>query len=482
MTLQVRSADGPPARSEDMVSVTIDGFEVAVPRGTLVIRAAEQLGIEIPRFCDHPLLDPIAACRQCLVQMEGQLKPPPACSTTCTDGMVVHTQLTSPVADKAQRGMMEFLLINHPLDCPMCDKGGECPLQNHAMSAWPGRDPLHREEADVRQAGADLHPDPAGPGAVHLVHPVRPVLRPDRGRPVHRLRRARARPVHRHRRGQAVQFLFLRQHRADLPGGGAHRHRVPVPGPAVRPGVHAERVRALRVRLPPAHRPPPRRGDPPARGDDPEVNEEWNCDKGRWAFTYATQPDRLVTPLVRGADGVLAPASWPEAIEAAARGLAAHRGRAGVLPGGRLTLEDAYAYAKFARTALRSNDIDMRARPHSAEEADFLAALVAGQEAGASYTGLERARAVLLACFEPEDESPMVFLRLRKAARTRGLAVYSIARLASRGLGRLSGVLLPTVPGTEARALDALAADRTGPAAASGPDGARPENLKGSLG
>src|SRR6201985_2537059 len=120
---------------EDLVTVTIDGFEITVPRGTLVIRAAEQLGIQIPRFCDHPLLDPIGACRQCLVHIEGQPKPPASCTTTCTDGMVVHTQLTSPVAEKAQRGMMEFLLLNHPLDCPMCDKGGECPLQNQAMSS-----------------------------------------------------------------------------------------------------------------------------------------------------------------------------------------------------------------------------------------------------------------------------------------------------------------------------------------------------------
>jgi len=101
-------------------------------QGTLVIRAAEQLGIQIPRFCDHPLLDPIGACRQCLVAIEGQPKPPASCTTTCTEGMVVHTQLTSPVAEKAQRGMMELLLVNHPLDCPMCDKGGECPLQNQA--------------------------------------------------------------------------------------------------------------------------------------------------------------------------------------------------------------------------------------------------------------------------------------------------------------------------------------------------------------
>src|SRR5919204_775308 len=120
--------------TQNTVSVTIDGIEISVPKGTLVIRAAELLGIEIPRFCDHPLLDPAGACRQCIVEVEGQRKPMASCTITCTDGMVVKTQLTSPVAEKAQRGVMELLLINHPLDCPVCDKGGECPLQNQAMS------------------------------------------------------------------------------------------------------------------------------------------------------------------------------------------------------------------------------------------------------------------------------------------------------------------------------------------------------------
>ena len=129
--------------TQGTVTVTIDGFEISVPKGTLIIRAAEQLGIAIPRFCDHPLLEPIGACRQCLVEVEGQRKPLASCITTCTEGMVVHTQLTSPVAEKAQRGVMEQLLVNHPLDCPMCDKGGECPLQNQAMTAGQGETRFH---------------------------------------------------------------------------------------------------------------------------------------------------------------------------------------------------------------------------------------------------------------------------------------------------------------------------------------------------
>ncbi|HYA53699.1 MAG TPA: 2Fe-2S iron-sulfur cluster-binding protein, partial [Streptosporangiaceae bacterium] len=136
MTLQTNEPAAAPVT--DGVTVTIDGFEITVPRGTLVIRAAELLGLQIPRFCDHPLLEPAGACRQCLVEVTGQVKPLASCTTTCTEGMVVRTQLTSPVAEKAQRGVMELLLINHPLDCPMCDKGGECPLQNQAMSNGQG--------------------------------------------------------------------------------------------------------------------------------------------------------------------------------------------------------------------------------------------------------------------------------------------------------------------------------------------------------
>src|SRR5580658_5018210 len=110
--------------TQDTVTVTIDGFEIAVPKGTWIIRAAEMLGIAIPRFCEHPLLDPIGACRQCLVEVEGQRKPLASCITAG--------------ADTAQQGVMELLLINHPLACPMCDKGGECPLQNQAMSNGRG--------------------------------------------------------------------------------------------------------------------------------------------------------------------------------------------------------------------------------------------------------------------------------------------------------------------------------------------------------
>jgi NADH-quinone oxidoreductase subunit G len=452
------------AQRTDTVSVTIDGFEISVPKGTLVIRAAELLGIQIPRFCDHPLLSPIGACRQCLVDIEGQRKPFASCTTTCTEGMVVRTQLTSEVAEKAQRGVMELLLINHPLDCPMCDKGGECPLQNQAMSAGQGETrftgvkrtfekpvPLSTEvlldrERCIQCARCTRFADEI---------PGDPLIELFERGPHEQVAIAEGKPFDSYFSGNTVQICPV-----GALTSAAYRFRARPFDLMSTPGVCEHCASGCRQRT------DQRRGAVTRRlaGDAPEVNEEWNCDKGRWAFTYASQPDRLTTPLVRGADGVLAPASWPAAVTAAAHGLAAARGRAGVLAGGRLTLEDAYAYAKFTRLALGSNDVDMRARAHSCEEAQFLAAHVAGAGIDVSYATLEQAPAVLLAGFEPEDESPIVFLRLRKAVRQHGLKVYSIAALASHGLAKLSGELLACVPGGEADVLGQLALRRAGDA------------------
>src|SRR6266581_5874944 len=458
--------------TQGTVTVTIDGFEITVPRGTLVIRAAELLGIQIPRFCDHPLLDPVGACRQCLVHVEGQPKPPASCTTVCTDGMVVRTQLTSEIAEKAQRGVMEMLLINHPLDCPMCDKGGECPLQNQAMSAGRGETRFTGTKRDfakpvalsaqvlldrercVQCARCTRFADQiAGDPLIELL---------DRG-PSEQVGVADGAPFDSYFSGNTVQICPV-----GALTSTSYRFRARPFDLVSAPSICEHCAAGCRQRT--DHR----RGVVTRRlaGNDPQVNEEWNCDKRRWAFAYATQPDRLVTPLVRGEDGVLEPASWPAAVAAAASGLTAARGRAAVLTGGRLTLEDAYAYAKFARLALGSNDIDLRARPHSAEEAQFLAGHVAGRGIGVSYADLEKAPAVLLAGFEPEDESPIVFLRLRKAVRKHGLAVYSLAALASPGLGRLAGTLLPVVPGAEAEALADLAAGGGGAAGALRRDGA----------
>jgi NADH-quinone oxidoreductase subunit G len=195
-------------------------------------------------------------------------------------------------------------------------------------------------------------------------------------------------------------------------------------------------------------------------GDDPAVNEEWNCDKGRWGFQYSTATDRLTTPLVRdSATGALREASWPEALRVAADGLRAAAGSVGVLTGGRLTVEDAYAYAKLARAVLRTNDIDFRARPVDpagapgmGEEAQFLASSVVGV-VDVTYSDVESAPGAVLVGLEPEDECPILWLRLRKAVRKRGLAVTAVAPFTSRGLAKLGASVLTAAPGEEAAIL-----------------------------
>src|SRR6201996_3996849 len=441
----------------ELVKLTIDGTEISVPKGTLVIRAAELIGVQIPRFCDHPLLDPVGACRQCIVEIEGQRKPMASCTIPVADDMVVRTQFSSEIADKAQHGVMELLLINHPLHCPMCDKGGECPLQNQAMSN--GR-PDSRFE-DVKRTFAK----PINISSQVLLDRERCILcaRCTRfsdqiaGDPfIEMLERGALQqvgiyanePFESYFSGNTVQICPV-----GALTGTAYRFRARPFDLVSSPSVCEHCAGGC------AERTDHRRGKVLRRlaGDDPEVNEEWNCDKGRWAFRDATQPDVITTPLIRDADGSLQPASWSHAVAIATRGLEAARGRAGVLVGGRATLEDAYAYSKFARIVLDSNDIDFRARPTSAEEADFLAARIAGRPITVSYSDLESAPVVVLVGFEPEDESPIVFLRLRKAARKHGLPVYAIAPFATRALGKMSGRLIKTATGSEPAALDGLA-------------------------
>ena len=453
---------------------------MSVPKGTLIIRAAETVGIEIPRFCDHPGLDPVGACRQCLVEVwmpgrpgpdgepgeptqmqgpPGRMKPQASCTMAVAAGMVVKTQYTSEGADKAQQGVMELLLINHPLDCPVCDKGGECPLQNQAMSN--GRSTSRFE--DVKRT----YPKPINISSQVLLDRERCVLcaRCTRfseqvaGDPFIALVERGAlqqvgiyeeKPFESYFSGNTVQICPV-----GALTGAAYRFRSRPFDLVSTPSVCEHCASGC------AQRTDHRRGTVLRRmaQNDPAVNEEWNCDKGRWAFAYTSVGDRLQLPMVRGADGELGVVSWREALEAAAAGLRA-ASSAGVLVGGRVSAEDAYAYGKFARTVLGTNDVDFRARPHSAEEADFLASHVvatAPQGGAVSYADLERASTVLLVGLEPEDESPIVFLRLRKAFRKHRTAVYAVSPVATRGLAKMGGTLIPTAPGTEPEVLHALA-------------------------
>ena len=500
--------------SENLVKVTIDDVELDVPAGTLVIRAAEQAGIRIPRFCDHPLLEPVAACRQCLVEVgmpdrnTGELrfmpKPQPSCAQTVTPGMVVKTQHTSEVARRAQEGVMEFLLINHPLDCPICDKGGECPLQNQAMSE--GRESsrfidakrtyrkplkltsqilLDRERCILCQRcvrfGKEIAGDPfldlqgRGGGTAPTEHhhfmgeqvgsfdtAVLDYFNPQEKDNVKAgisgpygqegiigsLDEGDLAPNDRDVSGRAFASYFSGNIIQICPVGALtsndYRFRARPFDLVSTASVteHDASGSAIRVDI--------RRGEVLRRlaGNDPEVNEEWITDKDRFAFKWSGV-QRLNTPFVRE-NGQLVPTSWSDALDRVHRALAGLSGdQVGFLPGGRLSFEDAWAWSKFARSVVGSDSIDMRSRSHSEEERSFLAAHVAGSGLGVTYSQLENAGQVLLVGLEPEDECGAIFLRMRKATRKGKLRVASLAPMTSRGLAKLSGELLRCAPGTE---------------------------------
>lgn len=327
---------------EGHVRLTIDDIEVDAPKGEILIRTCERLGIIVPRFCDHPLLDPAGACRQCLVEVElgGRPMPKPqaSCTMTVADGMVVRTQHTSKVADKAQQGVMELLLINHPLDCPICDKGGECPLQNQAISngredsrfidrkrTFPKPLPistqvlLDRERCVLCQRCTRFSEQIAGDPFIELL---------ERGAQ-QQIGVAEDKPFQSYFSGNTIQICPV-----GALTSAAYRFRSRPFDLVSTPSVCEHCSSGC------AQRNDTRRGQVMRRlaGNDPDVNEEWNCDKGRFAFRYLTSKNRITRPLVRNAQGALEEASWTDALRAAAEGLLA--AREGTLPKPETAAED----------------------------------------------------------------------------------------------------------------------------------------------
>jgi NADH-quinone oxidoreductase subunit G len=456
------------------VTLTIDGISVTVPEGTLVIRAAEQIGTQIPRFCDHPLLAPVGACRQCLVDIpdagngRGFPKPQASCTIPVAEGMVVETANAS--ATKAQQGIMEFLLINHPLDCPVCDKGGECPLQNQAMSHGRAESRfaasggvkrtfekpislspnilLDRERCIVCQRCTRFAAEiPGDPGIALIERGAR-----------QQIGTAEGRDFSSYFSGNVIQICPV-----GALTSAEYRFRSRPFDLVSAPGIAEHDACGAAIRI--DHR----RGKVMRRlaGNDPEVNQEWITDKDRFAFRYVDAPDRLTYPMVREVAGdrtsPLRPASWLEAFELAARALAAAGADSvGILPGGRITYEDAQAYAALAHETLGGPeggaDIDFRARPLSAEETRFLTAHVRGA-APVTYADLDAAAEVILIGLEPEDEAGTIYLRLR--AVRHGKRIRTIAPLLSPGSVKLGAELVRCAPGGEAAVLGEL--DAVGP-------------------
>jgi NADH-quinone oxidoreductase subunit G len=432
---------------DGMVTLSIDGKEITVPPGTLVIRAAEALGIEIPRFCDHPYLDPVGACRQCIVEVEGQRKPITACTTPVTAGMVVRSQHTSDMARKAQEGMLELLLINHPLDCPVCDRGGECPLQDQAL-AW-------------------------GPGESRYIDPKRTYMKPVPLSPLVLLDRERCvlcarctrfcdqvsgeRFIELFERGPAEQVAISAGEDFASPFSGNTVQICPVG--ALTSSTYRFAARPFDVKSGSSVCPhcacgcnlqvDVRRGEVVRHNarDNPEVNEAWLCDKGRYAFRFPDR-DRVTTPMMRVPG--LEPVSFGEVFSTIRE--RASSGSVGFIAGGRLTDEDAYALSKLARTAFRTNDIDHRMGRGSDAPVEVERAAAAGMPV--TYRDVERAAAILVVGLDTREELPILHLRIRKAVRKTGARVFVVHPRVTALADVAEHILCP--PGAEADLLEEL--------------------------
>jgi NADH-quinone oxidoreductase subunit G len=405
------------SRPEELVTLAIDGKEVTVPAGTLIIRAAEQLGIEIPRFCDHPLLEPLGACRQCYVEIEGQRKLFTSCTTTVAPGMVVFTQNRSETAHRAQIANLEFLLLNHPLDCPVCDRGGECPLQDQTLAFGPGESRYIEPKRTYAK--------PIALSAAVALDRERCVLCARCTRFCDEISGDRFIELYARGAGERVSIAAGEDFRSPFSGNTiqicpvgaltATSYRF-----VARPFdlssadtvcSHCAAGCNVQVDL---------RGGEVVRvlaRDNPEVNDAWLCDKGRFAFRFADGPERLTTPLLRGRG--MEPASFGEVLSTVAGWC--REARVAFLTGGRLGNEDAYVLSKLARTVVGTNDLDHRRAVHGgvAEERSAAAPMTV------TSRDVERASAILVVGLDAEQELPILHLRIRKAAR-RGAKVFVV--------------------------------------------------------
>ena len=435
-----------------MVTFSIDGREVQAPEGAMLVDGAKYGDVEIPVFCYEPKLgNPVGACRMCLVEIEGIPKLQTACSTPVKDGMVVHTQ-TARVRE-AQNSVVEFLLVNHPLDCPVCDKGGECPLQDITFG-W-------------------------GRGISRMVEPKRHFKKPLELSPLIAIDRERCILCYRcvrfsqeisedyqlilHERGAHSYVGTFDAHPYVAPFSGNIIELCPVGALTSRPyrfrarpwdiegagtvctlcpsqcnvelTVRDERV--LRV-----------------LGRDHEgVDDGWLCDKGRFAYQSVHSEERIVEPLVRDGDA-LRPASWERALSAAAGALGKARGSVGALAGGAATNEEGLLLQRLLREGLASNDLDSRAG--GVVPLDVQRALAA-PALQATVPDLEFAHTVLVLGAEPVDDAPILDLRIRKGVRRNGVRL-AVATPRPSSLDPNAKLWLRYAPGAEHAFLAALEA------------------------
>ena len=466
----------PVAPGPDVVTVTIDGKEVQVPRGELLIKVAQEHGTYIPRFCWHERMKPVGMCRMCLVEIEGMRGLQISCATPVTDGMVVNTQ--SPGVKAAQDGVLEFLLVNHPLDCPVCDRGGECPLQDQTLAFGPGESRFVEEKRHFEKPIAisetvlldrerciqcgrctRFASEVAGDALIHFGgrgSSTEVITYPDE-------------PFSSYFAGNTVQICPVgaltaspyrfRARPWDLDSVETSCQQCAVGCRGALESTSNRLVRLLGVDLDP-------------------VNQGWLCDRGRYAYEWVHSDARVTTPLVKRT-GALTEATWPQALDAAADALraavdAGGPEAVGVLGGARGTNEDAYAWARFAKGVLGTDNVD-------AQLDDGLPAEVVLGVRRAAIDDLDGAAAIVVIAPDLKDALPVLYLRVRQAALEQGVPLVDVAPR-DNGLTHAASLVLRHLPGevgsmgtaiagaisghpthTEADALGALIEGREGP-------------------
>jgi NADH-quinone oxidoreductase subunit G len=436
--------------SDDWISFTVDGREVRAPEGELLLEAAKRGDVEVPYFCYEPKLGPpVGACRMCLVEIEGIPKLQTSCSTPVKDGMVVYTQTDQ--VKHAQNAMVEFLLVNHPLDCPVCDKGGECPLQDISYGWGPGRSRFQDQKRNF--------PKPIA---------LSPLVAIDRERCILCYRCVRfSQEV-----AEDYQLTFLE--RGDHTFVGTFDGR-PYVAPFAGNIIELCPVGALtntsyRFRARPwdivnsgsvctlcpsqcniAFTVRDDRVERVLERENDAVDDGWLCDKGRWGYQSIASEDRVVQPLVRDG-GRLRPATWEHALGMAAEGLRKAGSASAAIVGGQTTNEEGYLLQRIFREALGSPHVDSGG-PAALEPER--ARLLARPELSASVGDIDGAGCVLVIDTDPINEAPILDLRLRKAVRRFGCRLV-VAASGPTALDAGASARLSFAPGTTEAFLRAL--------------------------
>ena len=453
--------------SPDLVNIKINGTALQVPKGENIIESAKRLQLDIPFFCYHPRLSKgdAANCRMCLVEVattapDGSVrkmpKPQTACTLPASEGMVIETETPGIIKDR--KGVLEFLLINHPLDCPVCDRGGECPLQNNT---------LFYGASTTRFIEEKRHYPKAYPLSEYVVF--------DRERCIQCARCTRFTEdisgdsqLAFLKRGSDIEVGTFAQTKYQSKFSGNVIELCPVGALLSRPyrfkarpwdlltqrSVCSKCSNGCNIKI-------DYRMDQLVRVNarlNEAINEEWTCDKGKFGHDYVSSPTRLQTPMLRQ-NGKFVPVDWGTAYRLILDKARAANGRAGGIGGARLTNEDNFAFQKLFREALKSNNIDSRTGRNQDSTNAPLFARFGFHGMGNSIEDLEKMKSIFILGSDLVDEQPILFLRIRKAWRFKGAAVVNaVTRVETDTVrvGDFAAVEMLYRPGTEIALLNGL--------------------------